>query len=220
MAEINTRNAIRNMFSTFPDGNGNEALTKSELLSGSGNLMIVSGGDTECVPLDAIGFKTYVCKDSWDKAPQGSEHYKVRVENQNIFYIYFTNEVGTISLSNLMVGVVPIPFNPESISKGQTTENFINITHEGNRLKCQWISGVIQEEAMVNFAKFQMTYEGTTYDVHIDSLNLDITYNYILEVSPTTINFPSTGGSQLLTINSKRETYRNGVFRKNRRRRF
>lgn len=212
MSEINTRNAIRNMFSTFPDGNGNEALTKSELLSGSGNLMIVSGGDTECVPLDAISFKTYVCRDSWDKAPQGSEHYKVRVENENIFYIYFTNEVGTISLSNLMLNTVPIPFNPTSISKGQTTENFIYITHEGNRLKCQWISRAVQEEAIVDFAKFQMTYEETTYDVHIDSLNLGITYNYILEVSPTTINFPASGGSQLLTINSKKETYRNGVL--------
>lgn len=194
MSEINTRNAIRNMFSTFPDGNGNEALTKSELLSGSGNLMIVSGGDTECVPLDAITFKNYVCKSSWDKAPQGSEHYKVRVENENIFYIYFTNEVGTISLSNLMLNIVPIPFNPTSISKGQTTENFIYITHEGNKLKCQWISGAIQEEAIEDFAKFQMTYEGTAYDVHIDSLNLGITYNYILEVSPTTVNFPASGG--------------------------
>lgn len=210
--EINTRNDVLNIFSTFPDGNRNESLTKSELLSGSGNLTIVQGGDTECVPVDYISFKTYVCKDSWDKAPQGNEHYKIRVENENIFYIYFTNEVGTISFSNLMVGDIPLPFNPKSISKGQTTENFIYITHEGNRLKCQWIKGVIQEAAIEDFAKFQMTYEGTTYDVHIDSLNLGITYNYILEVSPTTINFPASGGSQLLTINSKRETYRNGVL--------
>lgn len=57
------------MFSAFPSGPDSECLSKQELLSGSSSLMNISGGDTECVPMSAIGFKAYPCKSQADKAP-------------------------------------------------------------------------------------------------------------------------------------------------------
>lgn len=215
-AEINTRNDIKRIFSTFPDGNINESLAKSELLSGSENLMIVQGGDTECVPLDYISFKTYVCKSDSDKAPQGVNgiaKYSMRIESLNTMYIYFTNSVGKINLGNTLIGgTTEMPWTLLSVNPGETSQSFgIDFTHEGNRAKIQVQEGAEIAEAFENIFSWEMSTSEFSIRIQLDAVDLSVTYVYHWSVTPNDLSFPAEGGSVTLNIDSYKTRYINGA---------
>lgn len=95
--EINTRRVVRSMMSTFPSGNDAECLTKQVLLSDSSNLMNVSGGDAECAPMDAIGFKSYPCISRTDKAPL-SNGLLLDAPRGKDTYVYLAGYVNEITI--------------------------------------------------------------------------------------------------------------------------
>lgn len=169
MGEIATRGMIRNMFSTFPTGNDAECLTKQELLSGSGNLMIISGGDTECVPLEAISFKPYPCKSQTDKAPLGDDVLRFPIRNENHHNIWFSYNVSVINLSMLIMNGLPMNFTKKEIGLNEESKIYgINVINRGNYLELYSIKNFNCPSG--SSLLLPITINGTQYDIHIESI--------------------------------------------------
>lgn len=167
--EINTRGMVRSMFSTFPSGNDAECLTKQTLLSGSSNLMNVSGGDTECVPLEAIGFKAYPCKSQTDKAPLGN-NFTARIAGANHNYIWLSSAVRLVSSIAMTIGGLDTPNSANNIAVGEESVTYpgIVLKNEGDKIDLYGYKGLIVPTGMNLMVRFEI--DGMEYTINILTL--------------------------------------------------
>lgn len=167
--EINTRGMVRNVFSTFPSGNDAECLTKQTLLSGSGNLMNVSGGDTECVPLADIGFKAYPCKSQTDKAPLGG-NFIAHIAESNHNYIWLSSAIRLVSSIAVTISGVDSPNSANNIAVGEESVTYpgIVLKNEGDKIDLYGYKGLIVPTGVNLTVRFEI--EGIEYAINVLTL--------------------------------------------------
>ena len=114
--ELSTRSQARQIYSAFPTGNDNELITKSELSSGTGELLTTdsSWGTNECVPVSAIiPVRAYFCKSLTDKTPESEYIITKSSSNLNDRCFFLSKPFTTLTFVKFMSGGISYPINKE-----------------------------------------------------------------------------------------------------------
>lgn len=103
--ELSTRSQVKQIFSSFPSGNENELITKSELSSGTSGLLTTDSfwKTSECIPVSAIiPVRAYFCNSTTDKYPINTVRiYRGEGEERN--RLYLSRPFSTLNITRLQV---------------------------------------------------------------------------------------------------------------------
>lgn len=100
--EINTRGMVRSKVASFPAGNDAECLSKTEILSQSGQDAYIGGsyGNTECARIDDVKQISGIYSGSYSITPEGAETSTSATEA----HVSISNGVATIHFIDIWYG--------------------------------------------------------------------------------------------------------------------